>query len=303
MTDPFAVPPPEAQRPPPSADMLVISSQVVRGSVGGRAGFVLERLGHRVWQVPTVLLPWHPGHGRGTRIVASDADFAALCADLAGSPRLREIGGIVSGYLGNAAQAGPIAALVAAVKAANPAALYLCDPVIGDAGGLYVPEATAAAIRDRLLPLADIATPNMTELAWLTAAPVAGPGEAVAAARTLGPARVAVTSAPAMMRGKIATLLVSATDAVAAENQLVAGAPSGTGDLFAALLLQRLVIGMPDEKALAHAVAATFEVLVRSARAGADELALTIEQSALVRPMAMVDIRRVAAPRRPAPQP
>ncbi len=51
-------------------------------------------------------------------------------------------------------------------RAAGPA--VLCDPVIGDHGGLYVPEAVATAIRDRLMPLATLATPNRFELAWLT---------------------------------------------------------------------------------------------------------------------------------------
>ena len=36
-------------------------------------------------------------------------------------------------------------------------------PIIGDTGSLFQPEAVAAAIRDRLLPLADIATPNRFE--------------------------------------------------------------------------------------------------------------------------------------------
>ena len=51
--------------------VIVVSSHVARGSVGNRAAvFALETLGHPVWAVPTVLLPWHPGHGRATRIVA-----------------------------------------------------------------------------------------------------------------------------------------------------------------------------------------------------------------------------------------
>ena len=50
--------------------VIVVSSHVARGSVGNRAAvFALETLGHPVWAVPTVLLPWHPGHGPATRIV------------------------------------------------------------------------------------------------------------------------------------------------------------------------------------------------------------------------------------------
>ena len=147
--------------------VIVVSSHVVRGTVGNRAAvFALETLGHPVWAVPTVILPWHPGHGRATRIVPQD--FAALMNDLAGAPWLGEVGAVLSGYLGEAAQAAGVASLVAAVRARSPGALYVCDPVIGDAGGLYVPEATAAAIRDTLIPLADVATPNRFELEWLS---------------------------------------------------------------------------------------------------------------------------------------
>jgi pyridoxine kinase len=50
--------------------ILVISSHVVRGSVGNRAAvFALESLGFPVWAVPTVTLAWHPGQGTAMRIV------------------------------------------------------------------------------------------------------------------------------------------------------------------------------------------------------------------------------------------
>jgi pyridoxine kinase len=50
--------------------VVVISSHVARGTVGNRAiVFALEALGFPVWAVPTVMLPWHPGHGPAPRIV------------------------------------------------------------------------------------------------------------------------------------------------------------------------------------------------------------------------------------------
>ena len=77
------------------------------------------------------------------------------------------VAGMLSGYLASAGQAEAVAGAVRTVKAARPDAIYLCDPVIGDEDRLYVGEALAAAIRDKLLPLADIATPNAFECAWL----------------------------------------------------------------------------------------------------------------------------------------
>lgn len=279
--------------------VVVVSSLVARGSVGGRAAvFTLERLGFRTWFVPTVTLPWHPGHGRASRLVPDAASFAALCMDLGSARWLAEVGAILTGYFGDAAQVEAAADLVAAVKRSNPNALYLCDPVIGDirpdgTGGLYLPEATAIAIRDRLLPIADIATPNRFEAGWLSGRPVDTTAEATVAARALGPATVLVTSAPAMMARSVATLLVTPEMALQAEHPMVAGAPNGTGDLLATSYLARTLDGAHPEQALAGAAASVFDMVARSVRAGADELLLQAEQDVLVHSMASVQIRRL----------
>lgn len=279
--------------------VIVISSLVARGGVGLRAaGFALERLGFPVWQVPTVFLPWHTGHSRSTRIVPPAEQFASALADLAGSPHLGEVGAVISGYLGEASQAAPIAALVAALKARRPEALYVCDPVVGDEGGLYVPDETAAAIRDVLLPIADAATPNRFELAWASGHAVDTPAAALAAARMLPPPTVMVTSAPALMRGSTALLLATPQETLVAEHPVFPEAPSGTGDLAAALLTAQLVSGVPPETALRRVAATLFELVSRSSKAGADELVLPIEQDSLVRPMAHVAMRRMATVRR-----
>ena len=274
--------------------VIVISSHVVRGSVGNRAAvFALETLGFPVWAVPTVVLPWHPGHSRATRIVPPREQFSALIDDLCSAPWLSEVGGVLSGYLGDENQAADVARLVAAVRAANPGAMFMCDPVIGDTGGLYVPETVATAIASKLIPIADIATPNVHELAWLSGAPVADVGAMTAAAETLGPARVLVTSALAMMAGSTGNLLVSGRQSVMAEHRLIPNAPNGLGDLMSATFLARLLEGLAEEKALQMATGAVFEILARTARRGADELTLETDAQSLRTPMAMVNMRRV----------
>lgn len=274
--------------------VIVISSHVVRGSVGNRAAvFALETLGFPVWAVPTVVLPWHPGHLRATRIVPPREQFSALIDDLCSAPWLGEVGGVLSGYLGDENQAADVARLVAAVRAANPGAMFMCDPVIGDTGGLYVPETVATAIASKLIPVADIATPNVHELAWLSGAPVADVGAMTAAAETLGPARVLVTSALAMMAGSTGNLLVSGRQSVMAEHRLIPNAPNGLGDLMSATFLARLLEGLAEEKALQMATGAVFEILARTARRGADELTLETDAQSLRTPMAMVNMRRV----------
>jgi pyridoxine kinase len=279
--------------------VIVISSHVARGSVGNRAAvFALEALGFPVWAVPTVILPWHPGHGKGERIVPAPEQFARLLADLARSKWLGEVAAVLSGYLGDAGQAEAVASLVGAVKAANPDARYLCDPVIGDAGGLYVAAGTAAAIRDRLVPIADIATPNRYELEWIAGGPLPSIRDIVSVARDLAPPTLLVTSAPSMMRKSTGNLLLTAARAWLAEHPLTEGAPNGAGDLTAALFLARLLGGESDDRALETTTASVFEVLTRAARRGADELMLETDAASLSHPTATVAMRQVGRIRR-----
>lgn len=266
----------------------------MRGSVGNRAVvFALETLGFPVWALSTVTMAWHPGHGRSTRIVASADAFAALVGEMAASPFLGEVGAVLTGYLGDAAQAEPLGRLVEAVKQRNRDALYLCDPVIGDQAGLYVPADTASAIRDRLLPLADIATPNRWELAWLAGVDLERRDQIISAALHLGPARTMVTSAPGRDGGSIGNLMVTAEGAMLAEHRLIADVPNGVGDLAAALLLARLLKGDSDEKALRAATAGVFDMASRTTRRGANELTLEADAQSLSSPMAMIHFTRL----------
>ena len=211
-------------------------------------------------------------------------------------PWLPEVGAIHSGYLGSAEQAAQVARLVGALREKNPDALYLCDPVIGDEGGLYVPEDTAAAIRDTLLPLASVTTPNRFELQWLTGTTADDNTRLLEAARGLGPQRVLVTSAFAMMAGSTGNLLLTPRDAFLAEHRAMADPPNGTGDLLAALFLAHLLAGKTDEQALHTATASVFEMLARTAKRGDDELALQREATSLKRPFAQVNMRRLIRP-------
>ncbi|KQQ89569.1 pyridoxal kinase PdxY [Aureimonas sp. Leaf324] len=278
--------------------VLSISSHVARGTVGNRAVvFALESLGFPVWSVPTVTLPWHPGHGPATRIVPEEAAFAAFVDDLVRAPWLGEVGAVISGYFGAAHQVEPVAKLVDAVRRANPQALYLCDPVLGDGGDgggrLYQPAETVAAVRDLLVPRADIATPNRFELEFLTGLEFSTNAHLVEAASALGPARVVVTSAFPLLRGGIGNLLVEEGTAMLAEHRRIEGVPNGLGDLTGAVFLARILSGATGEKALQGTTAAVFEILARTTKRGKDELTLETDADSLKTPMAMVQMRRL----------
>lgn len=278
--------------------VIVISSHVVRGSVGNRAAvFALETLGHPVWALPTIVLPWHPGHGPSTRLGFPDDDFDHAIDDLIKAPWLGEVSAILSGYFGSPRQPAAVQRLVEAAKQRNPDLLYVCDPVMGDLGGLYIPIETACAIRDRLIPLADIATPNRYELQWIAGGVELASNQAIIdAALTLGPKRMLVTSAVPMMAGGTGNLLLSGRSALLAEHRLIDKPPNGLGDLLAAVFLARLLDGLDEERALQTATASVFEILARTVKRGGDELALESDSSSLSTPMAMVQIRHLMHP-------
>ncbi|MBW9065514.1 pyridoxal kinase PdxY [Rhizobium herbae] len=282
---------------PASGAVIVISSHVIRGSVGNRAAvFAFETLGYPVWAVPTVILPWHPGHGPSTRITVSEGDFNSLIDDLIRAPWTGEVRAVLSGYLGAAYQAEGVARLIAALREKNPDLFYACDPVMGDQGGLYVPEATAIAMRDRLLPLASLATPNRFELSWLCGVPLETNAAILEAALSLGPSRMLVSSAIPMMHGSTGNLYLSGSHALLAEHRLIDNPPKGTGDLLAALFVARLLEGLKEERALQLATASVFEIIARTGKRGADELTLERDAASLATPMAMVQMRRLLHP-------
>lgn len=181
---------------------------------------------------------------------------------------------VFTGYFASAEAVAATAAAITRIKAAKPGVRLLVDPIIGDGGRLYVPEATATAIRDLLLPLADIATPNLFELEWLTSTQGLMETDAiVAAARALGPASVVVTSARST-ETEIVTLLVTPAGVREVASARLADIPNGSGDLLDGLLLGHLLEGRTESAALRGAVRNLARVL--EASVGRDVLQLGV---------------------------
>ncbi len=123
-------------------------------------------------------------------------------------------------------QPAAAAKLVSAAKAANPNVTYICDPVMGDLGGLYIPPETAAGIRDELIPLADIATPNRYEFA-VDGRKRLGEQSGDHGSRIVARSpRMLVTSAVPMMAGGTGNLLLSGRSAILAEHRLIDNPPN-----------------------------------------------------------------------------
>lgn len=241
--------------------VLAISSQVAYGPVGLTAAVpALQAQGHEVMAVPTVTLSNHPGHGAPSGFRTQAEDMAKILAALESLGALKSAGAVLTGYFASAEQVEAVASVLVRTKSANPALFILIDPVIGDGTALYVPEAVAAAVRDRLVPLASAITPNRFELAWLAGREVVDSESAIAAARKLGTPEILATSIP-QGADHLATLLITADAHHAIVSPKLAQVPHGTGDMLSGLYLaQRVTSGAEPgfRKAMAmldHAIA------------------------------------------------
>ena len=150
--------------------ILSIQSSVAYGHVGNSAAvFPLQRLGHEVWPVYTVHFSNHTGYGawRGPLLAADDVREVITGIEERGV--LGQVDAVLSGYQGGDDIGDVILDAVARVKQANPAATYTCDPVMGNAkSGCFVHPAIPVLLRERVVPQADLITPNQFELGYLT---------------------------------------------------------------------------------------------------------------------------------------
>jgi pyridoxine kinase len=151
-------------------NLLSIQSHVVYGHVGNAAAvFPLQRLGVEVWPLHTVQFSNHTGYGDWRGQVFDAGLIRELVAGIAQRGVLGQCDGVLSGYMGGADTAEAILDAVAAVKRANPAARYCCDPVIGDVGrGVFVRDGIPEFMRAKAVPAADVVTPNQFELDYLS---------------------------------------------------------------------------------------------------------------------------------------
>ncbi len=282
--------------------ILSIQSHVAYGHVGNAAAvFLLQRLGFEVWPVMTVQLSNHRGYesSRGRAFPAEE--IREVIRGIAERGVLADCEAVLSGYLGEPAVGDVILEALTEVRAANPAALFCCDPVMGDLGrGLYVEEAVPDFFRERAVPAADILTPNLFELAQLTGRRIEGLEEALAAARSLlqqGPKTVLVTSLrhPESAYDEIGMLAVTSDAAhyVATPRLQLDPAPNGAGDSVAALFLGHLLRGCAVEDALANAAADIFAILTETGRAESRELQLVAAQDALLEPEVTFKVKAI----------
>src|ERR1051325_10862750 len=150
--------------------VLSIQSVVAHGHVGNSAAvFPLQRLGVEVVPIPTVAFSNHTGYGAWRGPLLPPADVADILLGVEERGGFPQVDAVLLGSQGGVGIGHVIVDAVARVKAANPAALYACDPVMGNAkSGCFVAPEIPVLLRDRVVPVADIITPNQFELGFLT---------------------------------------------------------------------------------------------------------------------------------------
>jgi pyridoxine kinase len=284
--------------------VLSIQSSVAYGHAGNSvAVFPLQRLGHEVVAVHTVHFASHTGYGAARGPLHTPAELADMLAQLAELGVLGSTDAVLSGYLGDPSTGAVVLRAVADLKAANPAAVFCCDPVMGDVGrGFYVGSGVPEFFRDRALPVADVLAPNHFELAWLTGRelptfeepwPLDDVLSAVDEVRARGPRTLLVTSVrrAGLEAAQLETIAVSDEGAWAVTSPILPITTAGTGDLTSALFLAHLADGV--DVALARTVSSVHAVLAATVESGERELRIVAAQDAIAEPPMDLPVRRL----------
>ena len=269
--------------------VLSIQSQVAGARVGNSvAAFAMERLGVQVLQLPTTILGRRPDRGPPGGGPIPAETLQSLIDGLTEDGRLDEIDAVLTGYVGDAEQVEVILDMVGRVKAANAEAIFVCDPVLGDDGKLFVSPSIADAVINGLAPNADWIAPNAYELGLLAGRAITDLDGARSMGRRLGKPLLA-SSIPS--ETGVGVLYAAPGGDWFCETPRLPYAPKGAGDLLTALFLARRLLNQPPAVALEAATGAVYDVIVRSIAAQTEDLALPLAQDALSDPVSWPQAR------------
>jgi pyridoxine kinase len=269
-------------------NVLSVQSTVAYGHVGNAAAaFPLQRLGHEVWPVNTVNYSNHPGYGSYVGGVYHPKDVGEILAAIEARGAFDRCDAVLTGFMGSAGIGREVLAAVDRIKKANPDALFVLDPVMGDAErGIYVAEGLPRFFREEAMGRADIIVPNVFELAHLTGRTIKDIESAASAAQMLmtdeGASMVVVTGL--RHESEISVLLVTGGQAWQATTPLVNIPSWGAGDAFTALFLGSYFNLHDARAAVVRAVSSIYGLFVATETLGSDALALVEGQKEIVNP-------------------
>lgn len=232
--------------------VLSIQSHVVRGYVGNKsASFPLQVLGFEVDSINSVQFSNHTGysHWKGQVLTADELHVLYEGIKL---NNVNHYDYVLTGYTRDTSFLEMVVDIVQELKRANPNLVYVCDPVLGDHGSMYVPQNLHPVYKNKVVPVADIITPNQFEAELLTGKNISTEKDAVEVMDLLhkmGPDTVVITSSDLPPRlgdrflvsfGSQRILMpdgTRTTQRIRIEVPKVDAVFVGTGDLFAAMLL------------------------------------------------------------------
>merc|ERR1711865_141814 len=274
--------------------VLSIQSHVVYGAAGNSAAvFPMRRLGANVWPLNTVQFSNHTQYGAWEGLPTPNEQISLLVDGIAAQGVLGKCDALLSGYLGSGEQGGHVLEAVRKVKAANPKALYCCDPVMGHPEkGCIVPEGVTEFFAKEAVPASDVMCPNVLELGILAGGEASTVAQCIEAARTIinrGPQLVLVkhlAHAGLNPQNDFEMLCVTADDVLHVATPLLPfdRPPVGTGDLTSGMFLVKLLQGSTPRDALEHTAGAYHAVMQATLDAGEYELQTVAAQDRIAAP-------------------
>lgn len=279
---------------------LSIQSSVSYGHVGNSAAvFPLQRIGIDVMPVATVAFSNHTGYGAWRGPLMSGDTVREIVTGIDERDGLADVAFILSGYQGGNDIGDAILDAVALVKERNPEAIYACDPVLGNASsGCFVASEVQELIRDRVVPNADLITPNQFELGFITGTNPQTLEETLASVdlvRELGPSTVLVTSVarPDRPDNTIEMLAVTESGAWIVQTPHLPMKANGSGDVTAALFTAHFVQTRDAALALARTVSSVYDLLENTLASGERELQLIESQEAYAHPRMQFEVQQL----------
>ncbi|XP_044526180.1 pyridoxal kinase [Gracilinanus agilis] len=166
--------------------VLSIQSHVVRGYVGNRAAtFPLQVLGFEIDTVNSVQFSNHTGYSYWKGQVLNSDELHDLYEGLKLN-NVNKYDYVLTGYTRDKSFLIMVVDIIQELKEQNSNLVYVCDPVMGDKwngeGSMYVPADLLPVYKEKVVPVADIITPNQFEAELLTGKKISTQEEALAVA-------------------------------------------------------------------------------------------------------------------------
>ena len=243
-----------------SKKILIINDMCGYGKVALAAMLpILSSMGHSVYNLPTALVSNTLDYGKFHILDTTDYMVEAIAV-------WKELGFqfdcITTGFLASAAQVGIIREFIASQK--KEGLLVMTDPIMGDEGKLYN-GVTGEAVDNmrRLLGVADVIVPNLTEGEFLTGQCEGKQALTRDEARRMvdgllsfGPKSVVITSGVEAETGSSVVWGYDhrGGDYFTIPYRLIKVHFPGTGDMFSAVLAGELLAGKPFPRGVKRAM-------------------------------------------------